>query len=123
MVVYRLLRSLQNHTAIEEAMRQILPELKSVSMKLELLGIVDTENMWVTLVSEIAAAEFEKCWRDEVRAKPADDLAKETDFILTFLVAKQEAEPGEPSYSPRAAACVGRPHRALWRCRRSQEPN
>lgn len=95
-VTYRLLRSLGNPAAVEAAVRQILPELKSLSAKLELITEVGyREGAGHKLVSEAAAAEFEKALRDEVRARPVDHLAKEGDLVRLFLVAKREGDPSE----------------------------
>lgn len=95
-VTYRLLRSLGNPAAVEAAVRHILPELKSLSARLELITDVGyREGAGHKLVSETAAAEFEKALRDEVRARPAEDLTKERDLVRLFLVAKREAHPSE----------------------------
>lgn len=96
-VTYRLLRSLKDPVATEAAVRQILPELKTLSAKLELIGDVGhREGRGHKLVSEAAAAEFGRTLRAEVRAAAVKDLAKETDLWRLLLVAKREAEPGEP---------------------------
>ncbi len=77
-------------------MRKILPELKSLSAKLELITDVGyREGAGFKLVSETAAAEFEKALRDEVRARPVDHLTKERDLVWLFLVTKREADPSE----------------------------
>jgi KAP-like P-loop domain-containing protein len=95
-VTYRLLRSLNDPVAVEDAVRRILPELKSLSAKFELISDVGyREGAGHKLVSEMAAAEFEKAWRAEVRSASLDDLAKESDLARVFLVAKREAEPSE----------------------------
>jgi hypothetical protein len=65
-VTYRLLRSLGNPEAAEAAVRQILPELKSLSAKLALITDVGyREGAGLKLVSETAASEFERALRDE----------------------------------------------------------
>jgi hypothetical protein len=95
-VTYRLLRSLDNPAAVEVAVRQILPELKSLSASLELISDIGyREGRGHKLVSEKAAAELEKAWRNEVRARQVDDLVKETDLVRVFLAAKREADPSE----------------------------
>jgi hypothetical protein len=95
-VIYRLMRSLGDPAKVAAAVRQILPELKSLSATLELISIVGyRERRGHKLVSETIAAEREKTWRDEVRARPVDELANETDLMRIFLVAKREADPSE----------------------------
>jgi hypothetical protein len=95
-VTYRLLRSLSNPAAVEAAVRQILPEVKSLSAKLELITDVGyREGAGHRLVSQEAAAEFEKALRGEVRAASVDDLSKERDLVRLFLVARHEADPSE----------------------------
>ena len=97
-VSYRLLRSLKEPAAIETAVRQVLPELKSLSAKLSLLDQIGyRENAGHKLVSKEAAAEFEKTWRDEVRSVSVDDLAKEYDLFGVLYPAKRESGPSEAS--------------------------
>jgi hypothetical protein len=95
-VTYRLLRSLNDLAEVEAAARRILPELKSLSAKLELINDVGyREGAGHKLVSEAAAAEFEKAWRDEVRSTPADKLAKESNLFRVLLITKRQADPSE----------------------------
>lgn len=95
-VTYRLLRSLKDPVAVEAAVHQILPELKTLSAKLELIGDVGyREGRGHKLVSEAAAAELEKALRAEVRTATVEDLAKELDLLRLLLVAKREAGPSE----------------------------
>lgn len=95
-ITYRLLRSLKDVGAVETAVRQILPEVKTLSAKLELIGQVGhREGRGHKLVSEAAAAGFERTLRAEVRAAAVEDLAKEADLWRLLLVAKREAEPSE----------------------------
>lgn len=96
-VTYRLLRSLGNPTAVEAAVHQILPKLTFLFAKLEVIRQVGyREGAGHELVSRPAAAEFEQALREEVRSRPADDLAKERDLVRLFLVTKREADPSEP---------------------------
>lgn len=95
-VTYRLLRSLKDPVATEAAVRQIFPELKTLSAKLELVSDVGyREGRGHKLVSEATAAELEKALRAEVRTATVEDLAKEPDLWRLLLVAKREAEPSE----------------------------
>jgi hypothetical protein len=76
--------------------REILPELKSLSSKQELIRLVGyRENVGHKLVPEDAAAEFEKAWRSEVRASPTAKLARERDVGAVLFVAKHEAAASE----------------------------
>jgi hypothetical protein len=91
---------LDNADAIEAAARQILPEVRTLSAKFELIGQVGyREGRGLKLVSETVAAEFEKSFRDEVRATPIDDLAKETDLLGVLLFTKHESDQSEPVLS------------------------
>ena len=88
-VTYRLLKSINAPDRVEIAVREILPELKSLSSKLALIDIVGHQkDIGDKLVSEQVASEFEKAWREEVRAASADDLANEHDLLQIFLRTK-----------------------------------
>ena len=88
-VTYRLLKSINDPDRVEIAVREILPELKSLSSKLALIDIVGHQkDIGDKLVSEQVASEFEKAWREEVRAASADDLANEHDLLQIFLRTK-----------------------------------
>lgn len=61
-VVYRMLRSLEDPGLVEAAVRRILPELHSLSLKLELIGSVGyREGVGHKLVTESVASELEMC--------------------------------------------------------------
>ena len=95
-VTYRLLRALGDPAAVEAAVRRILPEVESLSAKLELISDVGyREGAGRKLVSEAAAAEFERAWRADVRSASVEDLAAERDLVRVFLLAKREAELSE----------------------------
>ncbi len=103
-VTYRLLRSLNDPSAIEAAVRQILPEVRSLSAKLELIGQVGhREGRGHGLVSEEAAAEFERAWRNDVRATSVEDLVKEPDLLHILAVTSCEAHESEPGLNVDAA--------------------
>jgi predicted KAP-like P-loop ATPase len=96
-LVLRLLRSLKDAVAIEGAVRQIRPELKFLCAEFDLIRIVGHREGWGhKLVAEIAAADFEKQWRDRVRATPAAELARETDPLDVLFFTKRESGPEEP---------------------------
>ncbi len=93
-VTYRLLRSLTDPAAVEAAVRQILPELSSLSSKLALITQVGhRENAGHKLVSENAAAEVEKCWRNDVRTSSVAQLIQERDLVRVLLLTKRETDP------------------------------
>jgi hypothetical protein len=95
-VTYRLLRALNDPQEVEDAARQILPELESLSSKLELVtDIGHREDAGHRLVSESAAADFEKAWRDEVRSASVEDLIKERDLVKVLLLTKRDAASSE----------------------------
>jgi hypothetical protein len=97
-VTYRLLRSLKDPDAIEAAVRDILPHVTTLSAKLELIGQVGfREGQGHKLVSEAAAAEFERAWRDEVRRARPEHLLAEKDLLRVLIVAKQDAGAAEPA--------------------------
>mgnify|MGYP000426323089 CR=1 FL=1 len=96
-VVYRLLRSLKDQDKIEAVVREILPEVATLSSKLELITDVGyREGAGHKLVSETTASKFEKDWRAEVRAASADALAEERELLSILLLAKRDADSAEP---------------------------
>jgi len=118
-VVYRLVRSLKEPDAIEAAVREILPQVATLSSKLELITDVGyREGAGHKLVSEAAASKFKKDWRVEVRAASADVLAEERDLLGILLLARREADPAEPSIE---IADLPRMTLALLRSARSEE--
>ncbi len=95
-VVYRLIRMLKEPDTIEAAVREILPQVATLSSKLELITDVGhSEGAGHKLVTEAAASQFEKGWRDEVRAASTDVLSEESELLRVFLLAKREAGPEE----------------------------
>jgi hypothetical protein len=98
-VVYRLLRSPGDPNVLELLVRQILPSLGSLSAKLQLLTIVGyRENAGHKLISEAAAADFDRSLRDEVRATSVESLVQERDLALLLLAVMGEAGPSEPPF-------------------------
>lgn len=96
-VVYRLVRSLDGPDAVEAAVRAVLPQISSLSSKLELITIVGyKESAGHKLVSEDAAKALELEWRAEVRAVDADQLSKEGDLLRVLGLAIVEAGADEP---------------------------
>ena len=96
-VVYRLVRSLKDPDAIEAAVRNILPNVTTLSSKLELITEVGyREGAGHKLVSEDSARQLEAAWRDEVRAARPDNLIREQDLLRILLLTKHEADQSEP---------------------------
>lgn len=96
-VTYRLLKASGGPQEVEAAVREILPELKSLSSKLEVIDDVGyREDVGHKLLSEAAAAEFELQWRNEVRSAAVADLVKESDLIWTLIRVKRDSGPSEP---------------------------
>jgi hypothetical protein len=95
-VTYRLVRSLKDPVAIEGAVREVLPELTTLSSKLELITDVGyRENAGHKLVSEDAARDLERSWRDEVRSASLQQLRSEWDLLRVLFLTKREAQSTE----------------------------
>lgn len=95
-VVYRLLRSLPDPNAVHQAVRTILPDIGSLSAKLQLIDIVGhRENVGHGLISETDAAQLESDWRAEVRTASVADLLQEEDVFSVLLTAKRAATPDD----------------------------
>lgn len=96
-VTYRLVRSLKEQVPIAEAVGQILLELRSLSVKQELiLKVGYRKGAGHKLVSEEAARRFETAWRNEVRAAGAEQLKNEHQLFRVLLHAKLDTESEEP---------------------------
>ncbi|MEO7859030.1 MAG: P-loop NTPase fold protein [Nitrospirales bacterium] len=96
-VIYRLLRSLKDANLAEQAVKAVLPELTSLSVKLELITIVGyREGVGHKLVSESVATELEKAWRSDVLTAISSALVNEYDLFRVFLVAKLYGSANEP---------------------------
>lgn len=93
-VIYRLIRSLKDSVLIESTVRSVLPEVKSLSSKLELINqIGHREGIGHKLVSEAAAKEFMEKWIEEVLSTKVKDLINESEvFRILFIVKKETIE-------------------------------
>jgi hypothetical protein len=97
-VTYRLLRRLKDPAAVEVAVREILPELQSLTARLEVINDVGyRDGVGHKLVSESVAAQFEKAWRAEVRSARVEALAQEGNLVRILLQTRREADPSEGS--------------------------
>ncbi|MGE5631861.1 MAG: P-loop NTPase fold protein [Caulobacteraceae bacterium] len=89
-VVYRLIRSLKVPDIIESAVKSILPEVKTLSAKYELISIVGhKKGKGQELISEEAAKQIELEWAHEVKAATVEDLLKEPELLRILLCAKK----------------------------------
>ncbi len=96
-VTYRLLRSLGNPERVESAVKAILPEVVALSSKLALISEVGhREGVGHKLVTEGAAAEFERGWRGDVRANLLGGLGREWNLLRVLYVARRDTAPDEP---------------------------
>lgn len=96
-VVLRLMRSIGDADAVEKAVREILPNVRRLGAREDLVSLVSHQKgAGHKLVSEKAAAELERTWRDQVRAASAADLAQEREPLEILLYAKREASQDEP---------------------------
>ncbi len=96
-VTYRLVRSLQDPARIAAAVEAILPRLATVSAKFELITDVGyREGAGHKLVSPEAAANFERAWRDDVRALDPETVAREFDLLRSLYWARTDAGEDEP---------------------------
>jgi hypothetical protein len=97
-VVYRLVRSLKDTHAIEAAVREILPQVSTLSSRLDLIEMVGyREGVGHKLVSEDAARILQADWRFQLRAANADVLADERELLRVLAIAKRGADPADPS--------------------------
>lgn len=97
-VVYRLVRVLKDPQALEAAVREILPQVPSLSSKLELITVIGhRKGAGHKLVTEAAAKALEKEWRTAVRAANAESLAREKELLTVLRLTKKDAGPDEPA--------------------------
>lgn len=97
-VVYRLLRVVEDQSALAEMVREILPDLKTLSARSELITDVGyREGAGHRLVSVADATAFETEWRQQVRSASVHDLVKESELFRTLFLTKREAQPSEPA--------------------------
>ncbi|WP_260869549.1 KAP family NTPase [Paenibacillus sp. Y412MC10] len=95
-VTYRLIRSLKDTNLVESAVKTILPEVKSLSSKLELINQIGyREGIGHKLVSEVAAKEIMEKWVEEVQSTEVEDLIKEKEVFRILFVVKQETNESE----------------------------
>ncbi|MDE0100791.1 MAG: P-loop NTPase fold protein [Bryobacterales bacterium] len=96
-VVHRLFRPLTNTGKAEEAIRNILPQISTLSSKLELVSLIGhREGTGHRHVSESAAIQFETDLCYEIGSAPIEVLAQETDLLKLLLFTKLAAGRKDP---------------------------
>lgn len=91
-VVLRLLRQFNDPALVKDAVAKIMPNITTLSSKLELVHLVGyKEGTGHKLVSEEAAKQFEDELYAEVRAANTRKLATEWDVIRLLLATKRES--------------------------------
>ncbi|HVQ40426.1 MAG TPA: P-loop NTPase fold protein [Pyrinomonadaceae bacterium] len=96
-VAYRLFRTLGTAEAIQAAVNEILPEVRTLSSKLALITFVGyRENAGHKLIPESSARDFERKWRAELRAASTAELAGETDLLRMLAITKSDTSSDEP---------------------------
>ena len=104
-IIAQLFRVLGNATAVEAAVRRILPAVKTLSSKAELiLDIGHREEIGSNLVSGEAAAEFGKALLDRIRDTPVDDLAVDPNLGLILGFANTVAGPSSDPFDSKKSA-------------------
>ena len=104
-IIAQLFRVLENATAVEAAVRRILPAVTTLSSKAELvLDIGYREEVDSNLVSETAAAEFGKGLLDRIRNTPVDDLAEDPNLGLILGFANTVADPSSDPFDNKKSA-------------------
>ena len=97
-VISRLLNTLEDHDAVESALRRILPRITSLSSKLELVWVAAGHHMGDSsqgLVPAPIMAEIEKMLRDEIRSVSVDGLCEEPYLMRIIWFLKETAESSE----------------------------
>jgi predicted KAP-like P-loop ATPase len=99
-VVYRLLRSLRDPQVVETAVQEILPQVSSLSSKLDLITTVGyRKGEGHRLVSEAMAKTFEMEWHAEVRSANAETLSEEKELLRIMFLTKKDADTNEPEFA------------------------
>src|SRR5690606_9945540 len=89
------------------AVQQILPQVTTLSSKLELIHIVGhRRGVGHKLVSKEVAGDLEKAWRAQVRATPAEQIIRESHPLWILLATKRRADQDEPPHEISDAAEV-----------------
>lgn len=90
-VTSRLLRQAGDQDATAAAVRAILPQLRSLTARWQVLVDVGyEEGAGHKLISEPAAQQLEREWREELRAAAPDELAHEQELLRMFWFARRD---------------------------------
>jgi hypothetical protein len=96
-VVLRLLRRLPGQAEVEAAVIEIMPKLKTLSSKLDLVTTVGyLKGAGHELVTREAAARLEGGLDSEIRAASADQLLQEWDLVRLLLAPSHWDDSGAP---------------------------
>ena len=96
-VVYRLMKSITDPQMTAETVSNALPNIRLLSGKQRLIEIVGhRESVGHGLVPKDLAAQFERSWRDDVRAAPVDALCCEPELLRVVFFAMKQSETTEP---------------------------
>jgi hypothetical protein len=96
-VVLRLLRQLEKPELIEEAVSKIMPNVSTLSAKLELVRLVGyKKGSGHKLVNEDVAKRLENELNVEIRAAGTRKLASEWDLMRLLLAVKRSDADGDP---------------------------
>jgi hypothetical protein len=99
-VVYRIIRKCEGEEAVEATVTATLPLVETLSSRHELIWMVGhREHVGHKLVSEAAAIEMERAWRDEVRRASEAGLCAEWDLLRILYAAVKDSDDGEPALS------------------------
>lgn len=97
-VVYRLLRSLDGPDRVANEVDKILPEIRSLSGKMNLLTLIGyRENAGHKLVTQEVAKSLEAKWRNEVRHATPEELSRESDLARVIYWCQRDAADEEAS--------------------------
>ena len=95
-LLYRLMRTFQDPAEALAATQTVLPHVKSLASKHQMIDSVGHRiNVGHKFVTEDAANELEFGWREEVRLRPAAELARERNLLWILLLLRRESGPGE----------------------------
>lgn len=97
-VILRLLRQLDSPDKVEAAVEGILPDVRPLSSKLELIELVGhRESVGSKLISEEAAARLEDNFLAILRSQQTQDLLEERDLLRLVLIPTWWQEDGRPA--------------------------
>lgn len=98
-VVLRMLRQIEDEVHREAVVREVLPQLTSLSARRELLRLVGyEEDSGHKLIPETAVCELDRALREEVRAASAQALASEGELLRLLWWARKTSGDDEPAF-------------------------